>query len=345
MRRTTCRVIAAVLAVTALTASASPAATLTGISDQQLGTWSTATRAKFSETGLTQARYITAWDVALHKENKDCGPANINCLRLHEFQDWYNDARNAQMKMLVSFEETPSCNGCAHPSSATYRAAVHAFRVDFPEVTEFTAWNEPNRVRPGSPPQAIGAAHYWNELNAECKIPVAGKTCMVAAGDLIDSGTYRQYTDEYKASLNATPTVWAIHPYRSVDKFTFEAILDWVKNYTQNRTVWYSEFGSFYCTPSNIAPGGLEGAIPAQALEYQDTHAAVLKELLRVSPERVHRAYYYFFAKNDDHEEVCPGFDTALIGANSVARPAFRTLFPQARLLSTDPLQSLNPGA
>lgn len=311
------------------------AASITGISDQNLGVWSTTTMTLFNETGIGQVRYNTAWDVAQH-DAVNCGKDNIKCARFNELVTWYNRADTLGLKMLVSFQETPDCESCSNPSSRTYRTAVHAFRLRFPKVTEFTAWNEPNRVRDGSrlragsPQTAIGAAHYWNELHAECKIPVAGKTCVVAAGDILDSGAFRRYTAKYRSFLNATPTVWAIHPYSAVNSGNFRNVIDWVHNYTQHRTVWYSEVGAFYCTPADIAPGGLEGSDPTAALKYQDTHARLLKSLLKMSPSRVHRTYYYFLAKPGIEEESCPGFDTALLGRDNTRRPAYNTLFPRS---------------
>src|SRR4051794_2179166 len=131
---------------------------------------------------VTRARLIVSWDVATR-------PASDQ--ELVQVGQWLAAAAGRRLEPMIAFAaayKSPTyASTYLPPSATTYRSAVHAFRVRFPDVSVFTPWNEPNHPNNfGGQPQttaADAAAHYYNQLAAECRQPSStGATCQVAAG-------------------------------------------------------------------------------------------------------------------------------------------------------------------
>jgi hypothetical protein len=124
---------------------------------------------------------------------------------------WLRSARAHHIRPLVSF--AGSTRHRSAPSVATYRAAVHAFRVRFPWVREFEAFNEPNHSTQPTYRRPELAAGYWRALHAECK------RCDVAAGGLTGfSARTRGWFARYRRALHARPRTWAFHNYADVNR-------------------------------------------------------------------------------------------------------------------------------
>jgi hypothetical protein len=320
-RRRASSLVALTVCFAVLTSASADAAQITGVSDQNMVGWDAATNSVYGRMNLPQVRYITAWDVALHKNDNPC---STPCQRFREAGTWIAKARSQGKTVLVSFSDKVGCNGCVPPTSSQYASGVSAFLSSIPTVNEFTAWNEPNHKTHVA---ASLAAQYWKLLNQYCHPANHKRSCTVAGGDLSDDGNYLQYTQDYKSSLSAlgaAPGIWSIHAYGAVNGGSFGTLLDWMNNYTSGKPIWITEVGALYCHPTK----GLEGATPEDALNYQNSRAEYLNSLLQQVPARVQRTYYYFLAKPAGQQESCPGFDSALVGANDFQRPALATLFP-----------------
>jgi hypothetical protein len=253
--------------------------------------------------------------------------------------------------VLISFNH----NGARYPEVADYTTAVTAFRAALLRsgivIPEFTAWNEPNH-RIGSVPTGAPwdnparAAEYWNALNRICITAPAGQGCVVAAGDFhdpeVDGGAnFADYVRTYKATLNATPSVWAIHPYRATTYQDYTRVNSWIADDTGSADVWFTEVGAMYCEarPTGQTTGGGytgDARTPASALAYQDSRATTLKNV--VVSSRVKRTYYYTLGWPSGADDNCDDadhiWDSALLrnGPNGtvIERPSFRTLFPSA---------------
>jgi hypothetical protein len=337
--RTLWQLVAAALCLLALGSGSAAATQITGFSDQSYAHWDAAADSVSDSLGIQQVRLVTPWDVALHPAPAGgCAPTDGPCNAYVIARDFIAKAQAHGKQVLVSFDHThvlpaPVCApGDAAPCpDGNYRYAIDRFRSDFPDVTEFTAWNEPNHhphdstlLNPANPSQAPTAAAYWNQLDAACQIASrTGKKCTVAAGDFLDGSDpagLSSYTTRYQAALHRTPDVWAVHPYHSVDANDL-AILPWVEGQTQGRPVWFTEVGAYDCLPDQ----------PPFGLSYQAARASNLERLMQSVTQRgdrVDRVYYYFLAARDGSES-CPAFDTGLIGASDTPRPALSILFPQ----------------
>jgi hypothetical protein len=300
---------------------------LTGLSDQHLQDWApaTGTYAATVASRLPQARYTTAWDVALHADDVPCAVA---CQRFDELTRWIAAASELGKRVVVSFDHAPGCDhaapGCPPPTPAAYARAVRAFRERFPTVSEFTAWNEPNHhmrgtdgvdSNPASDPAR--AAAYWNVLDGACSVPSAtGGTCLVAAGDVLDGPGSKvgAYTRAYERALAAPPRVWAVHPYTAVNRGDRTGLGAFMAA-TGAAPVWFTEVGAYRCVAdTSYGDGG------------QNVAANRLVSVMSAFAWRVTRTYYYQLRDTSG----CV-FDSGLLApAGDVPRPALATLLPDA---------------
>jgi putative glycosyl hydrolase len=324
-RRRRWPVAVALLALLAAAVAPAPAggAQITGIADENLSAWDPFATSVFEAIDVPQVRHIVPWDVALD-------PAGTAAL-----QRWIATARAHGKRVLISFG---GVKGAPFPAPLDYRYAIDRFRAAFPDVTEFTAWNEPNHALGGAPLSPVLAAEYWNQLDAACRVPSAtAQTCTVAAGDFSDFDSLRSYVSAYRATLHRTPDEWAVHAYHAINPDSagstaagLSKLADWVATATDGRPVWITEVGAYYCTAG--AP------IAADAAAVQNTAALDLNAVMAVPAlSRVTRVYYYFFAPPAGTGARCPRGaidpaveedDPGLIGAGDAARPALLTLFP-----------------
>lgn len=294
---------------------------ITGIADENLEEWGAATWSAFNATGIKQVRHIVPWDTALR-------PA-----ALQEAAAWINAAESRGLRVMISFghNEQPA------PAPHEYLYAVAAFRALFPQVKDYTAWNEPNHHLakfPEARPSAHDAAGYWINLNLLCTHPHFGPPCTVAAGDFLDpNGTgqdLQKYITTYKEVLkeaNVSPSVWAIHPYTASRTNDWSKIENYFLPETEGKPIWFTEVGGLVCVKDQGYSGGdLAGSLAVQ----QQT---IINLMSRVEP-RVQRTYYYAMSAPRDEGFACqPGAyqeDPALLHGGA-PRPAYYTLFPWAQ--------------
>lgn len=176
---------------------------------------------------------------------------------LGSFRKWL--AAIGSRQVMVSFGHTRDSSAyCYLPTEAEYLAAFKAFRKEFPQIKEFTPWNEPNdaaqptsrRYWRGSGYQTCAglpgggqtcwngngaerAGNFWRIMNTECKA-TPSNICTAIAGDFVDNsefksrptGTYIEneyFFSSYVHGMGSTADtakVWAWHSY--VDPSTAE---------------------------------------------------------------------------------------------------------------------------
>jgi hypothetical protein len=287
------------------------------------GRWSYGQIGEFYAGALpySYARATVPWDVATHPSDMASVVA------------WAHTAEGRGKRVLVSFTNYSA----TYPSVSDYHDAVASFRAQLPEISEYTAWNEPNHHperSPGANPtdDPGRAADYWDTLNGLCV-----GACTVAAGDFLDPDPTSQaeltgfddYVARYRSALGAQPAVWAIHPYKAVDHESYGKLQSWIAGSTDGKPVWFTEIGAHYCDRDQ-----LEGGTADAALAYQNGRAQSLVSYLQTNPTRVQRVYYYFLTGSSSSSwpavNDCTDFDTGLLDATDHERPAFRTVFPTA---------------
>jgi Glycosyl hydrolase catalytic core len=280
--------ICALSCVVALPAAAS-AKVAVGISDQNTGFFSDP---HFLSLKIHEARLVVPWDVATARSQR--GTLNYTA-------SWLAAAQSAGVKPLISFGDDTLLHGHA-PSLHTYVVAVQAFIKRFPQVKQYTAWNEPDftYVNLARNPQL--AASYFNQLAYACH------HCTILAGDMfMPAPQLGSYLRQYVRYLRVKPAGWALHDYRDIRGRT-TAQLTTLERYTKG-PIWLDE------------TGGIERRGHWQYRNQSATSAGRDEAWLFGLPNRFHRIAYIFHYQ----WQAVPGagWDSGLLDSSGHTRPAY----------------------
>jgi hypothetical protein len=295
------RLLLPLLCVCALAGAAIPAAAgavSVGVSDNSAAMFS---QHSFARLNIRQARDIVYWNVAVMR---DKGPLN-------SVRAWLNAAKKAGVTPLISF----AGNGNYVPSWPVYAAAIKAFLHDFPQVKNYTPWNEPDWVyRPALAGNPRLAADYFNVLIHWCH------RCTIAAGDVyLPDYQLGPWIRGYARYLHARPKVWALHDYYDVRSHTTSQ-LQTLQSLTSGQ-IWLTEI-------SGVERRG-HWQFPNQGVFAAANDESFLFSLPKRFP-RVTRIYHYEWQGTADTPTT--GWDSGLIGPLGVPRPAYWTLARAAGL-------------
>jgi hypothetical protein len=166
-----------------------------------------------------------------------------------ETTNWMNHAHAAKQDVLVAFTARRGCytNGkyakrkkaCKAPSTSAYRKQFRAFDKAFPWVKTYSAWNEINHVSQPTYKSPKKAAQYYNVLRGDCR----KRKCKVMAADLLDTSNMLSYLRKFKRYAKGSPTLWGLHNYQDVNRFTSADTLALLRNVRGQ--VWLTETGGF----------------------------------------------------------------------------------------------------
>jgi hypothetical protein len=185
---------------------------------------------------LKRARLMVAWDYA--KE----------AWQVAEIDTWMQRARANKQDVLVAFSARRGCwqsprykktTKCRAPSTSAYRKAFKAFDKRYPWVRTYSAWNEINHKSQPTYNSPKKAAQYYNVLRGYAK---KGKFRVMAA-DLLDTSNMLPYLRKFKRYAKGSPTLWGLHNYQDVNRFTSADTLALLRNVRGE--VWLTETGGF----------------------------------------------------------------------------------------------------
>ena len=309
-----------------------------GISDQSLPVWNgsfpdSSFASFFRATWVGQislARYVVQWDAMAEAG----AGANANGDYRERFEAWLKDVRALGLAPVLALTSYTS----VYPTTAReYQAGLEgllaaAARAGVP-VSYVEAWNEPNNQ--GNEPAArAGEIADWAES-------VCGQhDCQVIAGDFEDAPSLAGYEHTYLATLSFSPTIWGIHPYRSVKAGSDAPVLRFeqaLPDHGAGARIWMTEIGAYYCA---------HGQVLGEA--FQATNASyIVNDLIpAIAPTHV---FYYGFMAGADTEVPCPAgraSDTELYRASGEPRAAAGVVFagPDRPLdLESSPSEGLAP--
>ncbi len=153
---------------------------------------------RFLALNVHAARLTVSWNVAEAKSRQG---------ELAADAAWLSDAAKDNVTPLVSF----SGYGNYVPNVKQYTKAIEAFIKRFPQVKQYTPWNEPDWVYRSLGHKPGLAASYFNALVRHCK------HCTVLAGDLyLPAKQLGAWIKKYKKGLRYRPAGWALHNYYDV---------------------------------------------------------------------------------------------------------------------------------
>jgi hypothetical protein len=281
--------------VVALPAAAS-AKVIVGISDQSPGFfWDS----KFQALNIHEARLVVPWDVA-------SAPAERG--QLSAVATWLGSATAVHVTPLISFGD----NHKSVPSVHQYAVAVNAFIKRFPQVHQYTAWNEPDFTYLSVGHNPSLAAAYFNQLSYASM----GRHNTILAGDMfMPAPQLGAYLRQYVRNLRVKPSGWALHDYRDV-RGRSTAQLTTMQRYTSG-PIWLDE------------TGGIESRGHWNYRNQSAASAAKDEAWLFGLPKRFHRIAYVFHYQWQQVRGA--GWDSGLIDASGHARPAYQVVAAATR--------------
>jgi hypothetical protein len=112
---------------------------------------------RFLALHVTTARDVIPWDIVTRRADKG---------DLQRFRVWLNAAEKDHVSPLISFGAdytNPAANYV--PTVAQYKKAVSAFLKKFPQIKDYTPWNEPDFSYRRLAKEPALAANYFNTLD------------------------------------------------------------------------------------------------------------------------------------------------------------------------------------
>ena len=269
-----------------------------GLSDQNEGNFADS---RFAALPVDHVRLVVPWDAALTEPGRTAS--------------WLASAGQRSLTPLVAFGRSRSdrCPDapCVLPSMGEYLDAVAAFRARWPQVREFTPWNEPNHPSEPTVSSPAQAAGFHDGLRRDCA------TCLVVAGDTVDSASMRPWVREYRAALQTTPQAWSLHNYGDVT-YDRPSYTEWLLDLV-SEPVWITETGGIV----RLSANGVDVLPYDESRAEASMHKALA--LIDAHPARIARAYVYHWRADGLSQ-----FDSGLVRADGGSRPSFDVL--RARL-------------
>jgi Glycosyl hydrolase catalytic core len=285
-----------VLAVAAFLPACAPATSdakyVIAMGDQQFGLF---TDPLFTPLHITRVRYIVPYDAAIK-----------NDFERQEADLFLTAARTSHSKVLVSFSHSRRKGRTHHlPSVKEFTKDFRAFRKRYPQVKEYSPWNEANHSSQPTVHNPKRVAEYFLATKKYCK------GCTIVALDVLDSTNIKStigYVKKFaKYAKKGHPRIWGLHNYSDTNRFRnkgTKAVLKAVKG-----DLWLTETGGVV---------NFGGSFPydedraARALNYLFT-------TLAPSNKRIKRVYLYQWSGAPRGTR----FDAGLINPDGTPRPGY----------------------
>jgi len=282
------------LALLAALAVASPAAAkpVVGLSDQ---TPTPFTSPLFAPLGMTTARYIAPWNVALGGDST-------------KFDAWLAAARGAHVTPLVGFEHATGdlCpdQPCTLPSDAQYEAAFAAFRARYPDITTISPWNEANHKTQPTYKDPLQAASYYDIVKRLCV------GCKIVAADVLDEPNMVRWLTRFKEG-EPHARLWGLHNYGDTNRFRTTGTSRMLA--TVPGTIWLTETGAIvsFTTSKGVHALPASESRAARSMRYLFTK-------LVPSSRRIKRVYIYNWSQDPNNR-----FDAGLVRADGSTRATY----------------------
>lgn len=233
---------------------------------------------------LKTARLVIPWD--WYKDDFTAWRTDV----------WINAVRGEHLKPLVTFNRNWRHSGARRiPSVKAYLRGFREFRKRYPQVREFSPWNEPNAKEQPFYRKPAKAARFFNAMRRACR------RCTVLAGDVKDGSVMLPWLKTYKRHIRGAK-VWALHNYKDATRKR-GGTADFLR--AVRGPVWLTETGGLRNR------GGLKGQAKAVKRVF----------LLAKKNRRIKRIYFYQWrAQRGSH------WDSAFLDRHGKRRPAYYAL-------------------
>jgi hypothetical protein len=314
-----CALVLAVLLVPTAGTARAGTPYVDGISDQSLPVWngsfSASPFASFFRASwvgqIALARYVVQWNAMAEASS---GP-NAGGDYRERFEAWLQDVQRLGLAPVVAVTSYTR----VYPNTAgEYQQEIEALMFAAERaglaVGFLEAWNEPNNQ--GNEP-AAGAGEIANWAQALC----AQRGCQVIAGDFEDAPSLAGYEQTYIDALSFSPSIWGIHPYRSVKAHSDAPVLGFeqaLPDRGAGAQIWFTEIGAYYCA---------HGQVLGEAPQASNASYLITGLIPAIVPTHV---FYYGFMAGANTEVPCTtggADDSELYRASGEPRAAAGVLF------------------
>jgi hypothetical protein len=234
-----------------------------------------------------RARVVVPWNLAYGAQDRRAA-------------SWLDAARDAGATPLVTWG--PS--GGRLPSRLAFTRAFRAFRKRWPQVREFSTWNEPNLGgRTAKQPQLL--VRYFRAMRQTCP------TCTVLAPELIDFQSAPAWARRFERAARVRGVIWGLHNYQDVNYFrplhktVTSKMLRAVKG-----PIWLTETGGFVKFK--------RWSYSERRADRATQHALSIAER---AGHRIPRVYLYHWHGSRQNK-----WDSGLLGHDGTPRAAYWTL-------------------
>lgn len=251
----------------------------------------------FRELGVKRARLVVPWDAMDGGYQRD------------ELFTWMRAARAAGVTPLVTFGHSRrKGREKVRPTPAAFQRQFRRVRINFPWVTEFVTWNEPNHCSQPLCRRPDIAARYYDAIVRACR------TCTILGAEVLDTPNMVSWVRRFRAAAKNEPKAWGLHNYVDANRFGTKGTRALLK--VTRGLVWFTETGG-------IVARKARAKIP---FEESRSHAAdamrwLFDRLVPLSP-RITRVYLYHWDPTGPKDN----WDSALLDLDGTPREAFRVV-------------------
>jgi hypothetical protein len=287
--------ILAALALSLGAGDRAEARVLVGIGDQNVHMFQDK---RFKKLDLDLTRLALPWDWYRN-------PSYITFL-----DQWVAATRQAGVKPLIAFNRNWRKNGDRYrPPRTLVRKSFRLFRARYPDIRDFSAWNEANHTTQPTGKSPRLAARYYNAIRRECP-----RACRIVAADVLDSNDMLKWIKQFKRYAPKA-RLWGLHSYKDPNNGTTWHIRQFMR--TVKGQVWLTETGGI----KRLKPGPTSrGNGRFNTLKGQAQAVKRVYQLAR-SYKRIKRIYFYQWQQDRKAR-----WDSAFTDYKGRSRPALTAL-------------------
>lgn len=294
---------------TTVSAAAGDPELVIGIADQHAASFGDP---RLVELPVRNARLSVPWDAMRYRWQRA------------EIDAWMDGAEAAGMRPQVTFGRSRT-RRFSLPPTRDYARQVRAFRRRYPNVREFSPWNEPNiAVHPANyDPRRI--ASYYNTLRSQCP------RCTVLGADVVDNSSLERWMRAYLRVFapRRRPRRWGLHNYVDANSRSSWGTKTMLR--IAPGEIWINEVGALVRRPKP-SPSARPDRRRLIRVGKRRAAAAMRRvfKLAALSP-RIKRVYVYHWKSSRSAV-----WDSALVSSRGTPRPSFDVFAEQARLHGGD---------
>ncbi len=216
-------------------------ATTWGLADQKPSTFSHPEFLKLRDAGLKTARYTVRYDALRYRNSPSFA------YHAQNLDAWLKAAEAANVRPLVTFWVTASSSRSlkGRISASRFRTEFRRFRKAYPEVRDFSLFNEPNLTGPyKNDPAALG--RLYRTISRELR---GCSSCRLLVGDLhLTSGrSAASYALKVRRAAKMPIRIWGLNNYNDVnDRRSTQTSRFLRSTAVKHSKVWITESGGVY---------------------------------------------------------------------------------------------------